>query len=250
MASFDASGEPVAVAFDAADQLVVQSRQPAQLEFQDGTVIALSTESRADTGHTLFHMNSGAGLACASCHPEGRDDGHLWQFDPIGSRRTQAIPPGFLSTAPFHWSGDMASFDQLVSDVFVFRMGAFQPSAEQTAAFAGWLDSLEAPSATAGLDGTAIARGQVLFQSEAVGCSRCHSGDRLTNNQNYDVGTGGIFQVPSLIGVAARAPYLHDGCAPTLLDRFGLCGGGDQHGITSSLSQADLGDLVAYLESL
>jgi hypothetical protein len=64
------------------------------------------------------------------------------------------------------------------------------------------------------------------------------------------VGTAGIFQVPSLIGVAARAPYLHDGCAPTLLDRFGPCGGGDRHGFTSNLSQGDLGDLVAYLESL
>jgi hypothetical protein len=132
-------------------------------------VIALSTESRTDTGHTLFHMNSGAGLACASCHPEGRDDGHVWEFNPTGSRRTQAIPPGFLATAPFHWSGDMASFDQLLSDVFVFRMGAVQPSPDQSAAFAGWLDSFEAPSATAGLDVTAIARGQALFQSQGSG---------------------------------------------------------------------------------
>lgn len=72
----------------------------------------------------------------------------------------------------------------------------------------------------------------------------------MTNNQTVDVGTGGRFQVPSLIGVGSRAPYLHDGCAPTLTDRFGACGGGDLHGVTSTLSPADVGDLVAYLKTL
>jgi len=36
----------------------------------------------------------------------------------------------------------------------------------------------------------------------------------LTNNQSADVGTGGTFQVPSLVDLAHRAPYMHDGCAP------------------------------------
>ena len=43
---------------------------------------------------------------------------------------------------------------------------------------------------------------------------------------------------------------MHDGCAKTLADRFGACGGGDAHGVTSTLTQAQLADLVAYLESL
>jgi len=64
------------------------------------------------------------------------------------------------------------------------------------------------------------------------------------------VGTGGEFQVPPLLGVGDRAPYLHDGCAPTLRDRFGPCGGGDEHGHTSHLGPADLDDLVAYLSTL
>jgi cytochrome c peroxidase len=34
-----------------------------------------------------------------------------------------------------------------------------------------------------------------------------------------DVGTGSALQVPSLHGLALRAPYMHDGCAETLLDR-------------------------------
>jgi len=56
--------------------------------------------------------------------------------------------------------------------------------------------------------------------------------------------------VPSLLGLRWRAPYLHDGCAPTLRDRFGDCGGGDNHGHTSQLAPAQIDDLTAYLETL
>jgi cytochrome c peroxidase len=72
----------------------------------------------------------------------------------------------------------------------------------------------------------------------------------LTTNALVDVGTRGTFKVPSLVGVGARAPFLHDGCAITLTDRFGSCGGGETHGHTAHLTAAQLADLVAYLESL
>ena len=81
-------------------------------------------------------------------------------------------------------------------------------------------------------------------------CTACHSGPHLTNNATIDVGTGDAFQVPTLIGVGLRAPYLHDGCAASLADRFGPCGGGDSHGTTSQLSSSDIGDLITYLQSL
>jgi cytochrome c peroxidase len=72
----------------------------------------------------------------------------------------------------------------------------------------------------------------------------------MTNNSTVDVGTGRAFQVPSLLGVAYRAPYMHGGCAGTLEDRFGSCGGGDRHGNTSALAAGQVADLVAYLKSL
>jgi hypothetical protein len=57
--------------------------------------------------------------------------------------------------------------------------------------------------------------------------------------------------VPSLIGVHARAPYMHDGCAATLRDRFEhpFCGG-PRHGDLSKLKPDDITALIAYLESL
>ena len=90
---------------------------------------------------------------------------------------------------------------------------------DQRQALASWLYALPAPTPETVLDGPAALRGRELFTSAAVGCSGCHSGASFTNNATVDVGTGGKFQVPSLLGVAMHAPYLHDGCATTLLDR-------------------------------
>ena len=99
-------------------------------------------------------------------------------------------------------------------------------------------------------DSDAAARGKVLFESDAVGCTSCHTGEHFTNNLTIDVGTGGAFQVPSLLGVGSRAPYLHDGRAGELADRFGPLGGGDLHGQTSQLAANQIDDLIAYLRSL
>ena len=57
-------------------------------------------------------------------------------------------------------------------------------------------------------------------------------------------------QVPSLLGLAVRAPYMHDGCAETLRDRFDACGGGEAHGHTAHLSEQQLSDLIAFLASI
>ncbi len=99
-------------------------------------------------------------------------------------------------------------------------------------------------------DATAVARGKALFESPATACVTCHSGALLSNKAIVNVGTGGVFKVPSLLGVGSRAPYMHDGSAKTLRDRFGVTGGGDLHGHTSQLTPAQIDDLVAFLDSL
>jgi len=85
-----------------------------------------------------------------------------------------------------------------------------------------------------------------------VGCATCHSGARFSNNQTMDVGSeDGYLQVPSLIGVWARAPYLHNGCAKTMLDRFTLaCDTRSKHGNITALTTTDSQALAAYLETL
>lgn len=123
------------------------------------------------------------------------------------------------------------------------------PTSEQQNALMNWIDRQPALHA-ATKQVQAVARGQALFESEAVGCKACHTGSHLSNNTSVDVGTGAALQVPSLRAVSFRAPFLHDGCAPSLADRFGACGGGDRHGHTSQLKPEQIADLVAYLESL
>ncbi|MFT3925840.1 MAG: c-type cytochrome [Myxococcales bacterium] len=264
--------QATAVAFDGKGKLYVQSREPATLrvytlkasatdlvdltpgsEFlssvNEDLAISLNDTSAQDTGHDLFHANVGSGLACASCHGEALDDGHVWTFEGIGPRRTQNMRGGFLATAPFHWDGDLPTFKHLVDNVMTGRMGGFAVEQRYADALSGWIDVQPALKLEA-RDSSSVARGESLFVSDAVGCTDCHQGATLTNNLSADVGTGGMFQVPSLRGVGTRAPYMHDGCAKTLLDRFDARCGGDKHGKVSHLSQQDLQDLSAYLETL
>lgn len=254
--------EPTAVAFAGATVVIVQSRQPARLwvaPADDAVVdstpwpsVVLSDDSRADLGHAIFHTNSGGGLACASCHPEGHEDGRVWSFACDGDRRTQDVGGGLMGTQPFHWSGDLVDFDTLVRTVFVGRMSGVALSTEQSAAMMRWIDAVPAFPAPRNTAEAQVARGKALFEDPAVACASCHNGALLTNNATVDVGTSALFQVPALRGLAWRAPYMHNGCAPDLRSRFapGACGGGDQHGKTSHLSADQLEDLIAYLESI
>jgi mono/diheme cytochrome c family protein len=243
-------GEPIAVAFDTGGQWVVQSREPAQLQLEQGTIISLAADSRFDTGFAMFHMNTGGGIACTSCHPEAGEDGHTWNFT-VGPRRSQTLEGGASKRAPFHWSGDLVTFDALVDEVMLKRMSlAATVDPEQRGALRDWIDSVPKAPTADGLDPDAVERGRALFQAEDMACATCHVGPDYTDNLAHDVGTGAAFITPSLVDVNVRAPLFHDGCALTLEGRFGPCGGGDKHGITSKLTKADESDLVAFMQSL
>ncbi|MFO0612425.1 MAG: c-type cytochrome [Polyangiaceae bacterium] len=256
------STEPVAVAYDGDDNLVVQIREPARLEIhgtlsgQVITQIDLGGDSRLDTGYTMFHGNPDiaqqAQITCASCHPEGTEDGHTWDFKGQGARRTQSLAGNIRDTAPFHWVGDLEDVGAVMSEVFVKRMGGFPQTKERVDAIQNFIFSFGEAPRVIQPPADAIARGKALFQSDEVGCATCHSGAKYTNNSTVNVGSGDSFQVPALNGIASRAPFMHDGCAATLRDRFTdtVCGGGDSHGHTSQLNDGEIDDLVAYLESL
>jgi mono/diheme cytochrome c family protein len=241
------SGEVVALAYDGQENIWVQTREPATLQMANVT-ISLLADSRADTGWAVFHSDSGAGLACASCHPEGGDDGHTWQFDTLGQRRTQSLRGKISGTAPFHWDGSLSDFPALVTEVYNTRMAGPVLAPDQEAAMLAWIDTIPTLPHSPPADASAVTRGSALFTSQ--GCTACHNGPEFTNNQTVSVGTGGNFQVARLLGVGWRPPFLHDGRAATLTDRFGPTGGGDAHGLTSTLTAAQVSDLVAYLNSI
>ncbi len=117
--------------------------------------------------------------------------------------------------------------------------------------------------------------GKALFESTETGCTTCHSGPRFTDSAFlpqepggpkmpllHDVGTlkpssgqrlGGPLpgiDTPTLVGVWATAPNLHDGSAATLEAVLTTGNPSDQHGKTSHLSPAEVATLVAYLQQL
>jgi hypothetical protein len=245
-------GQPIAVAFDGAGSLVVQSREPARIVLADNSSIILSTTSRTDTGHLIFHSNAGGGLACASCHAEGNDDGRTWNFTCQGPRRTQSLQAGGLrGTEPFHWDGLETDMNRLMTDVFVGRMSGPVLGTDQIDGLMTWVDNQPRVPRAAPADAAAVDRGRALFNDATrAGCATCHAGSRFTNNATVDVGTGGMFQVPSLVGIGSRGPFMHDGCAATLGDRFNPACGGDKHGNTAGLNANEMSDLISYMQSI
>jgi mono/diheme cytochrome c family protein len=253
---YDVQGQVTAVAFAPDGDIIAQSREPAFLQIIDrtsplgGAHIPLGGDDVEDTGHELFHRNAGNGIACASCHAEGGDDGHTWRFSGMGPRRTQSLHVGLAGSAPFHWAGDERDFNALIEDVMIGRMGGARQSPERIAALEQWLYSLPAPPPPRAAADEAAQRGKLLFEGAAE-CGTCHSGVRLSSNETKAVGKGEALQVPSLVAIAYRTPLMHDGCAADLRARFDpKCGGGDQHGKTSQLNPTQLDDLIAYLETL
>lgn len=231
------------VAVTSDGQVVAQYREPGTLAvgaYGSLGSVALAGGSALHFGHSIFHEAAGSGATCASCHPEGGDDGHVWRFD-VGARRTQTLRGGILETAPFHWSGDVVDGTRVMEGTFVGRMGGARPHDFEIAAFEEWVDALPALPAP-DEERAAAERGRALF--DASGCGDCHSGRLGTNNQTVDVGTGGRFNVPSLYELVYRAPYLHDGRAATLEGVVGT------HGDTGALTDAQRGDLATYLRTL
>ena len=246
------NGEVVAVAFDLRGNVLVQSREPATLQILTQRVapIVLSTERRADLGHRLFHASTPGGLACASCHPEGGEDGRVWQFSGIGARRTQSLRGGIMDTAPFHWNGDLPTLDHLMSDVFQGRMGGGQVAREQVRSLGRWLDQVPSIKPSSWHDGAAVARGRKVFESRppaspATGAPTSPAGPASTSEP------AACSRCRQLHNLAFRAPFLHDGCASTLADRFTKCGGGDKprpHLPAPAEPRSKIS--IAYLESL
>ena len=208
--------------------------------------------------------NPSTGISCATCHLEGREDGHVWNF-PDGPRQTPSLQGRMLSkTAPFHWNGEFNDLLSFMTHTVTNRMGGqgVTPAMEvQVAAFIESMPRADNPHKDTAPE--AMARGRQAY--EKADCGSCHSGEAFTDQTFADVGTyvktgqvqdnlsflpNGGLNTPSLLGLARTAPYLHDGSALTLKARIMTGKSGDKHGKTSSLTDAEVDDLVTYLKGL
>jgi cytochrome c peroxidase len=220
------------------------------------------------------------GESCASCHTDGGGANAavgtivhpLEQGDFRGARDPISLW-GAGETSPYGWNGREESLAAFVAGTIRshFAQGERQPpekTARQAAAIVAYLRTLKPPASDfdRGTLSAAARRGEGLFVGQG-GCVACHGGPLLTDNALHDTGvpllnpadtdpgaapTGplkGAFNIPQLRDLRNTAPYMHNGSFQTLRDVVEFY---DRRSKLSPLrlTQRQIDDLVAYLESL
>jgi YVTN family beta-propeller protein len=240
----------------------------------EGAALALVgdvLEPQAVAGRKLFYSaldsrmtSASVSASCASCHLDGREDGHVWGF-PDGPRQTPSLAGRKVTkTGPFHWSGEFPTLRDFLDATVRRRMGGTALDSVMVSQLSSFIDVIPVPDNPHKREvlTDAQARGALVFKK--ANCDTCHEGETLTNNKQADVGTfitSGPIQddaqvrkvglnTPSLLGLARTAPYLHDGSALTLKERLTQGRDTNRHGSTAQLSDAEVDDLVEYLRTL
>jgi hypothetical protein len=235
---------------------VAAASPPAAVELTPLASSVALTKSRmsplAHRGAELFRapdarVSSRGALACASCHPEGRDDALSWRIDGH-TLQTPLLSGRIVGTHPYKWDGGDPDLPHSLAST-MRRLGGSGLEPADIKALAAYLEAQPAPRRPTE-DTAAVARGKHLFDGE-LGCNTCHDGAAHTDRTRHDLGSD-MKQVdtPSLVGVASSAPYYHDGSAATLpallRDTATVHGMAD----TAHLSDGQIADVVAYLATL
>jgi len=243
------------------------------------TVTRLPLDPVLLRGKVLFHratapiMSDGA-ISCATCHFDGGADARTWINFRSGPRNTPALG-GSGALPPYNWAGDMSELhdtieDQIrnvmLGDGLIAPNAAFDPTIDRVDAgrsadldaLVAYVASLEPwPSPYRRPDGSlseSAERGMRLFMSGSPNCG-CHTpplySDRRQHNlagAAFSLETFEAFDTPTLRGLWATAPYMHDGVAQTLEEL--LTRTDPVHSIATDLSEQQLEDLIAFLLSL
>jgi YVTN family beta-propeller protein len=235
-------------------------------------------------GKRLYHSSARSDLAqaawisCNTCHIEGEHDGRTWLLQFIGeappgsviTRNTTSLL-GMVKTYPLRWS---AEWDESADSEFSVRFEQFgtglisgqmyptlgapnQGRSYDLDCLAAFIDSLAVPARTHALT-AAEQRGKAIFELPETGCASCHPAPLYTDLQVHNVGTadaygewfGPLIDTPTLRFLYDSAPYLHDGSAATLYEVLTTANVGDEHGVTSHLSEDEIADLISFLLAL
>jgi len=196
--------------------------------------------------------------SCASCHPGGgRADALNWDLlnDDIGNPKNTRSLLLAHKTPPAMAAGIRPDAETAVRSGIRHIQFAVRPE-EDAVAIDEYLKSLKpvpSPYLVNGRLSRAARRGRKIF--EKSGCVKCHPSPLYTDLQKYDVGTdrgmdkGVKFDTPTLVEVWRTAPYLYDGRAATMKEVLTKHNSGDKHGVTSSLTENEIGDLAEFVLS-
>lgn len=221
---------------------------------ESNPIAASTLPLEVEEGRRLFYsannpMVSGGGVSCATCHFDGRTDGITWRFE-RGLRQTPSLAGKVSLREPVRWEADRATVAEdamSTSQGLMGGTGMTLVEAERLAAFVDYTRDVDLP--LHGETNAQIELGREVFNRAEVGCATCHSGALYTDKKTYDMfGFNGV-KTPSLLGVAATAPYFHDGSAPNLATVLVSARTG-QMGDTSSLNDEEMAALEVFLKSL
>ncbi len=209
-------------------------------------------------------------FSCRSCHPDGHVDGLQYDFDIDGVGRDildNRSLQGLAGTEPFKWNGKNPSLRVQCGPRFAKVLTRSDPFSEKDLDdLDSFIFSLPPTRVPSGPWTESQKRGRELFFATqttdgreipyGLRCSTCHRPPLFTDRIPADVGTKGpsdstaLFDTPHLLGIAASAPYLHDGRAATLEEIWTVYNGKDQHGITNYMNKIQMNDLIEYLKRL
>ncbi|MFT7521395.1 MAG: mono/diheme cytochrome c family protein, partial [Kiritimatiellia bacterium] len=221
---------------------VVSSSLPAELE-GGRRMFFRATDNR-------MAAHSG-GISCSTCHLDGRNDGITWTFregDGVVRLQTPSLVGDVSATAPVTWTNSVPTVSAEVRITSSGRMGGAGVSILESEDVAAFIDSTPYPPQVVASDDAAALRGKAIFEGSAE-CSTCHTGELYTDSKMHKMFDLEAVRTPTLLGVAATAPYGHDGSAASL-DALVAMAESRQMGKTNHLNEQDRADLVAFLKSL
>ena len=188
-------------------------------------------------------------VSCATCHFEGRNDGLTWMFE-RGPRQTPSLAGMISLREPVRWDGLAATVadDALATSTGLMGgLGMSSSEAQAIATFIDYVRSVDIASET--VDDQLAEQGREIFNRPDVACGTCHGGPIFSDKQLYNMYGLDSVKTPSLLGVAATPPYLHDGRMNTLRQVLESARNGEM-GFTGDLSAQEMDALEAYLRTL
>jgi len=240
-------------------------------------------------GRRLFYSSAMAeGMGCAGCHPEGRDDGHVWievseksdghfrsrflggheiQGKPEKAmgvpRRTPMLVGRVFPVGPYGWRGESETLEKRIMAGTLLHAGEHPPDVpEYYANTLGIFLRKGLPKPPAGRKELTDQekKGKAIFEDSKAACSVCHEPTRYFSNYTamklpplptlagFVDESEALYKTPSLLYVGRHGSLLHDGSAKSLEDLVET--NGTRMGSTAHLSADERKALVAYLKTL
>ncbi|MDO4586580.1 MAG: c-type cytochrome [Planctomycetia bacterium] len=239
----------------------MKARRPKAKEFPLGPKPDMTPERQGELYWNDATLCFQHWQSCASCHPDARTDALNWDLlnDGTGNHKNAKSLLFSVQTPPAMWHGVRETAEYAIRTGFRYILFAERPEDEylKIDAYIKAMQPLQSPYLVNGELSESAKRGKELFESERIGCLKCHFGEFYTDLKMHDVGSKAPeydhmdeFDTPTLREVWRTSPYMHDGRYVDMRDVFKEGNHGDVYGDISEMTDQEIDDLVEYVMSL